>query len=212
MVIRGTEGLGDVWHLTESRPSGRIFVSGILKTQPRAECGTYEIDQDSEQPRKLLVGVLPDCGGGGGEVSPDGARVIGYSGGKLRATDLRTGKVRVIEDLKGLTHDDAMWRSEVSWSPDGRWIAIGRDSNGVVLIDVDDPSKRRNLKSPDVKGIAWSPDSKTLLISGAPHCGFGYFESLATLDVESGKSTVVKSARCKIAGGWVGWINADAIP
>src|SRR5216684_3384052 len=53
-VVPGSVGLGAIWHLTVSQPSGRIFVSG--QGRDKGECGTFEIDSGAGTFRKLLVG------------------------------------------------------------------------------------------------------------------------------------------------------------
>jgi hypothetical protein len=76
-VVPGTIGLGTIWNLTVSQPSGRIFVSGISKTV--GQCGTFEIDPRAGVFKTLLLGPFPDCGDGGGTVSPDGKRILCYT-------------------------------------------------------------------------------------------------------------------------------------
>jgi hypothetical protein len=55
-IVPGTAGVGAIWHLNVSQPSGSIVVSGMASKLRGAECGTFKIDLDSEGPRKLLTG------------------------------------------------------------------------------------------------------------------------------------------------------------
>jgi WD40 repeat protein len=211
-IVRGTAGIGTIWHLTASQRSGTMFVSGIVNTPRGTECGTFKIEPETETPRKLLTGTFPECGGGGGEVSPDGSQVMGYSGGDLCMIDLTSGAVQAVRGLKGLTRDDVTWKGQVAWSPDGQWIAATLDHR-IILIDAKDPSKRKRLGSSGDGRVVWSGDSRhLLLLASQARCvlTFGYFESLETLDIETGKRNAIKNARCNISGGWIGWIDRDA--
>jgi len=114
-IVRGTSGFSAVWHFTTSE--NRIFVSGILNVEGRVECGTYVVAPDSEIPLRLLAGTFPDCGGGGGEVSPDGTLVLSHSGGDLALVDLKSGKPQIVRGLRDLKRDDVTWKGQGAWSP-----------------------------------------------------------------------------------------------
>lgn len=213
-MVRGTAGIGTIWHLTVSQPSGSMFVSGLASTLRGAECGTFKIEQDIERPRKLLAGAFPECGGGGGEVSPDGTQVLGYAGGDLCLIDLASGAVQAIKGLKGISRDNVSWKGQVTWSPDGRWIVAALDHRRIILVDAKSPSKRKSLGSSGSGRAVWSRDSKhLLLLASQVRCApsLGYFVSLEILNVETGERTVIKSSQCKVSGGWIGWIDPAAI-
>jgi hypothetical protein len=192
-----------MWHLTILGPSGRIFVSGTVGTPEGFECGTYEIGPEADTPRKLLGGVYPDCGGGGGEVSPDGKSVLGHSGEFLCVTDLATGSARIIKGFgKG---------SVAAWSPDGKWIAVIRDGR-VILVDPN-TFKLRKIGGGGNLSIHWSPDGTKILadksqLSCMPYL---YFESLAVVDLQTGVESVIKSSHCNVSGGFAGWIDPEAV-
>ncbi len=212
-IVPGTAGIGSIWHLTALQSSGILFVSGIASTPQGTEYDTFKIDPDAETPRKLHTGAFPECGGGGGEVSPDGRQVLGYTGGDLCVIDLLSGTGKAVLGLKGLTRDDVTWKGQVAWSPDGQWIAAALDHE-IILIDAKNPSKRKRLGSSGDGRVVWSRDSKNLLLlASQARCflTFGYFESLETLNIESGKRSVIKNSRCNISGGWIGWIDRDAV-
>jgi hypothetical protein len=213
-IVRGTAGVGAIWHFNVSQPSGSVVASGIVSELRGTECGTFKIDPDFEGPRKLLTGAFPDCGGGGGAVSPDGTRVLGYSEGNLCVTQLVTGAVEVIQGLKGLGRDDVTWKGQVAWSPDGKWIAAAVEQRRLVLIDTKNLSRQRKLGSSGDGRVVWSPDSRHLLLQTSQfRCALsvGYFQSLEVLDVETGNRSEIKSSQCKISGGFVGWIDPEAI-
>jgi hypothetical protein len=209
-VVPGSAGLGSIWHLTVSQPGGQIFLSGIDKSL--SGCGTFEIDPDAGTFRTLLAGAYPDCGGGGGAISPDGKRVLSHVGQELSVRDLETSSNEVIHGISGgPSKYDGTWPYKANWSPDGRWIStILRDR--VVLIDATNTSRRRNLGHGRVP-VMWSQDSKYLLLSAsqlrcAPYLSF---ESLESLDVQTGKRSVIKSSRCEVGPGWFGWIDPGVV-
>lgn len=207
-IVRGTSGFSAVWHFTMS--GDRIFVSGILNIEGRVECGTYVIAPDSESPLKLLAGAFPDCGGGGGEVSPDGRTVLSHAGGDFALVDLESGKPQIVRGLRELKRDDVTWKGQAAWSPDGQWIAAFRDGS-VVLVDVKTSRLRKIGRASGL--IGWSPDSRKLLVSKSQiSClAYLYFESLAVIDLETGKENIIKSSHCNIVGGWVGWVDPEAV-
>jgi hypothetical protein len=69
-TVSGSAGLGSVWSLAVVGASSRIVVSGMYGPQ----CGTFEIDSNAGVRRPILMGDYPECGGGGGAISPDGRR------------------------------------------------------------------------------------------------------------------------------------------
>jgi hypothetical protein len=200
--------------LTRTQESGQIFVSGILQTAHGTECGTYAISGlDGEPPRALLAGAFPECGGGGGAVSPDGTEVLGYSGGNLSRINLKDGTVDVVVGVRGLGRGDVAWSRKVAWSPDGRWI-VALVNRRILLIDVQERGRPRDLGGSGSGTVSWAPDSRHLLLYKRCRAFFGYFESLETIDVGTRRRSVIKSSQCKIGGGWIGgpgWIDREAV-
>jgi len=200
-LVQGSVGLGTIWYLSISQQSDRIFASGWSKRQGMAECGAFEIDTGTL--RNLRVGLHPDCGGAAGDISPDGKRVLGHQGNRLSLLDLETGAGNAFDtDLK-----------DGVWSQDGRWIAATSDTNRIVLIDATNTSRRRDLGPSGGTPVHWSPDSKYLLLSKSQlRCTLDlYFDSLQTLDVKTGKRSVIKSSRCEVGSGNVGWLDMEAV-
>jgi hypothetical protein len=207
MVVPGSSGLGRVWSLTVVAATGHIFFSGMAG----GYCGTFEVNPADGTQRAVLEGGAPVCGGGGGVVSPDGARSVRHVRGELRVTDLRTGASQVVSGFKDETVTEELnWLNATAWSPDGRWISVVDASGRVTLIGVDDFGRRKRLGS-TAGGVAasWSPDSRYLLVS-KPGLGCAlslYFVSLEAVDIETGRRIEIGSSRCQVTGGWVGWLD-----
>ncbi|HVO99089.1 MAG TPA: hypothetical protein VMT15_13520 [Bryobacteraceae bacterium] len=89
-------------------------------------------------------------------------------------------------------------------------VAAFRDGS-VVLVDVKTSRLRKIGRASGL--IGWSPDSRKLLVSKSQlSCmAYLYFESLAVIDLETGKENIIKSSHCNIAGGWVGWLDPGAV-
>lgn len=204
-AIPGTSGFASIWSLAVVKRSGRIVISGSAGGQ----CGTFEIDPIARTRRALLAGAYPLCGGG--EVSPDGQRAVRHVMGNLRLTELGTGASRVIKGFgSSTTTDDVTWLHSMAWSPDGRWISVVDQDRRIFLIDSDDIERRRHLgSSSGGVSVIWSPDSRYLLVpmSGFRCALYLYFVSLDAVDVETGRRTRIKSSRCEVSSGWVGWID-----
>lgn len=211
-IVPGTSGFRAIWHVTISRPLGKIFISG--QSHEKGECGTFEVDPSTGTTRKLLSGDYRDCGGGGGAVSQDGKRAIGYVDQELIVTTLETGAVQAIKGIGGIGLSEVTWSGEVTWSPDGRWITVILDHDKILLIDATDTSRRRRLGSSHRGFVVWSPDSKYLLLEKSQlRCAlaFGFFESLEVLEVATGKRTLVKSSRCNVGVGSIGWVDPQVV-
>jgi hypothetical protein len=201
VTIPGSLGLGDIWYLTDSSMSMKIFVSGSFGGRDPGRCGVFAIDPASGSFRNLRTGSYPDCGGGVGPISPDGLRVLTHRGNELEVLNLESG----------LTYSIGAGLSMGSWSPDGRWIAAWGGGR-LKLIDPESPSRQRKLGASGEGAAKWSPDSKFLLLEKSElRCApYLYYGSLEAVDVETGKRTIIKSSRCN-AGGWVGWIDPEGL-
>ncbi len=209
-IVDGTAGFSTIWNMAVL-PSGRIVVSGISKI--RGECGTFEIDPIAGKERTLLAGPFPDCGGGGGAISPDGRRVVSYSGKELSIIDLGDGAVTRINGIPAgqLSHSDVTWSHKASWSPDGKWISVFLKNRDILLLDASDTSKRTNLGPSEGPPAVWSPDSKHLLVSKSDCLQYQYVQSLVSIDVTTHDRRVIQSSRCRIGPGWFGWVDFEAV-
>jgi WD40 repeat protein len=202
--VPGSGGLGDIYSLTLSPRSGRIFVSASGGKDHH--CGVYEIDPDAGTHRPLRVGDGPNCRGGMGSVSPDGKEVLSGDRDHLNVLDLETGARKPLGTGTG------------SWSPDGRWIAVATRGR-IDLIDANNLSHRKKLGASGVDDhLIWSPDSKRLLfVKQENRCRFLFLfqvddsESIEVVDVETGKRHLIQSAHCAVTSSAVGWIDSEAV-
>jgi hypothetical protein len=199
-LVPGSVGLGQLWCLSFSESSSRLTVAGWSWTENRN--GIFEIDPAAGIRQLLPPGFASRCGGSGGVASPNGGWAVITGGKNLRLADLKTGAVKSIKGTQG--------DMQVAWSPSGHLIACIRNHR-ITLVDLKDGSQPpRSLGSSGDGPIAWSPDSRYLLLRKSPilSCAFTpYGESLEVLDVESGRRTLVKAAGCTITGGMLGWMD-----
>jgi hypothetical protein len=206
-VVPGSEGLGDIYSFIESQPPGRIYVSGRVNREGKIQCGDFEIDLAAGVLRPLRIGTYPDCGG---PISPDGKRELSVTDGRLILRDLVTGSEQVLG--KGF-QGPPRWIPGPAWSPNGRWISAlageGGSVSSVVLIDANDPSKRRKLGETTGRPL-WSPDSKWLLFPKAQLlCAAAlYSVSLEAVNIDEGSKILPPSARCRILFPLV-WVAQD---
>jgi Tol biopolymer transport system component len=203
-IVRGSEGL-EVWHLSVSPSSGKIFIAGWTTNQgTRGECGYFEIDPNAGTVRTLRAEPAVDCRQGPGPMSPDGKYAVSASSKQLGLLDLETGEVRTI---KGSSDPGSC-----SWSPDGRLLACIRDGK-IAVVDIS-TSQVRNIGGSGNGRAEWSPDGRSLLVfrdqlSCLPTL---YGASLAVVDVGTGQRNWVKSAHCNITGGaYYGWMSSEAV-
>ncbi|BDC48133.1 hypothetical protein F183_A04490 [Bryobacterales bacterium F-183] len=94
--------------------------------------------------------------------------------------------------------------------------AIQWQSRRLFLIDANDTSKRSELA--ETSRLAWSPDSKSILIRREHllRCGF-YLDtdppgSLEVVDIATGKRTFIPSSQCRIWDGAIGWLDRTLLP
>lgn len=204
-VVAGSEVFGPVWHMTMSPSSGKIFVAGLTLNEARNEarqCGYFELETGARTIRTIRV--PPDgCRKGLGPMSPDGKRAVGVNGAKAGLLDLETG---AFQSVKGLV--DAV---SCNWSPDGARFACDQDGR-IVVVDLETLRLRR-IGGSGNSAPQWSPDGKSLLVlrSQLSCLPTLYGESLAVVDVETGKRKWVKSAHCSVSGGFWGWVDRDAV-
>ncbi len=200
-VLPGSEGIGELWCLVTS-PNGTIIVAGWSWTQNTA--GIFRIDPHAATMQLLPVGSASSCGGVGGVLSPDGRKAIIKVGKHLGLVTLNTGATGAIK------HTSA--DSPCMWSPNSRSIACIH-AGRLILIDADDIDRYKNLGSSGDGPLVWSPDSKYLLLrrSSLSCAASVYGESLEIVDVEAGKREIVKSSRCLITAGTIGWLDSGIV-
>jgi hypothetical protein len=167
-----------------------MFFAGLALNKP-PECGYFELEASTGTVRTLRAAAPGDCRKGLGPISPDGKRAVSENGAKAGLLDLETGAFQFVKGLGGAVY--------CNWSPDGSRFACSRGGK-IAVVDVGTLRLR-------------SPDGKNLLVQRYQLSCLGtlYFESLAVLDVETGKRRWVKSAHCNVSGGFWGWVDREAL-
>jgi hypothetical protein len=199
-VVPGSETLSSIRYLTVSLPTGKVFVAGWIEKEGKRECGYFEINPDSATVRTLRTGTIVDCRQGLGPISPNGEQAVVASGKGLGLLNFTTG---AFQTLRGMSAADTC-----SWSPDGTSLAcVGRRK--IFVLDISDFRPRR-VGGPGDSRPKWSPDGSSLLVlqSQLSCIPTLYGDSLAVIDVHTGKKSWIKSAHCAVAGGSeYGWVD-----
>ena len=145
-----------------------------------------------------------DLGGGPGTfVEPEYSR-----DGQLTFAQLIDGKQAIFVadgDGRGARRVSfGNWDYTPVWSPDGRWIAIGRDANGgdVLIVPADSGAERVVASTPSNDfAIGWMPDGSALLFGTSTPAG----NETWSYDVAAGRS----ERFITIAGSIVGFPSPD---
>ncbi|MGB9005181.1 MAG: PDZ domain-containing protein, partial [Candidatus Aminicenantales bacterium] len=135
----------------------------------------YRFDLRTEKTEKIPVTIADDMLTGrtklvsvasrisGGDISPDGKRVVLGARGDIFTVPAKNGNTR------NLTATPGVHEQNPSWSPDGKWIAYMSDGSGteelaIVPQDGSGPAIQVTSGGDTYKYRAvWSPDSKKLL-------------------------------------------------
>lgn len=204
---RVTQVLGSlefgILSLAISQHEDKIVISGRRVEGGSQTCGVFELSVPGGDVRRVVRS--PDCNYRSTwtdlSLSPSGDQAVGLHNHGLELLDLAGGTSKSI--------GSDFWTG--AWAPDGKWIAAleGKRSR-LFLIDPSNISYRRCLGGTG-GGVHWSPDSRYLLLfKDQLLCGF-YFYSMETLEVATGKRSVVRSSRCKIEGGPSGWVDSGTV-
>jgi hypothetical protein len=198
--IPGSGGLGEIISVASSL-SGSLLVTTAYGQQ--GLCGAYEIDASHGRRRPILtVPARPDCRFGPMQVNPDGKHVLVADNLSVKVVDVATGAVT----LSGIF-------GRGGWSPDGNWLAFWREGE-ITLFDGRTFLKRRRFRASSVDGhLVWSPDSKRILfVQKELRCFLrGDYESIALLDIETGKKSVISSSHCAVTNSQMGWIDVEGL-
>ena len=197
--IAGSEGLASVYGIGAS--STKIILSAGYLSGARlvSRCGLYELELSAGGVHKIVDNT--DCtylsAWGSISLSPDSERLIAVRKHRLELIDTQAGTIQTLGD--GFYY--------AAWSPDGRWIAA-LDTEHTVLINALALSQRRVLPKSEV---IWSPDSRSILASrSAMLCGPD-FGTLRLIDIESGRTSIIRSSTCRINQLVFGWVNVEAV-
>jgi hypothetical protein len=186
-----------------------LLVSGGAKgNYPAGSCGVYEIHLPSGDLRAAIE--TSDCRAGSPwrvlSLSPERTEALISANRSLAILDLAQGSITKIEgQLSG-----------GSFSPDGRWIAalqLGdlKAPSKTVLIDRANLASRRDLGGVEDAEVVWSPDSRFLLQAVyRSACPSQNPLALETLDVQTGKRSLIKDSICNSGSSrQIGWIRSD---
>lgn len=197
--VPGSGGLGEITSVTNSL-SGNLLVTTAYG---QGLCGAYEIDPSRGTHRPIwTVPARPDCRFGPMQVEPDGKRLLMADNQNFKVIDALNGTV----ELSGIAGHGA-------WSPDGKWLAIFNNGE-VTVFDNRIFSVRRRFRASSVDGhLVWSPDSKRILfVQKELRCFLqDDYESIAVLDIETGKKWVISSSHCEVTNSRMGWIDAGRL-
>ena len=177
------KGLDGDLDCTAWAPDAKRLLCGIGSPNTRLD-GMYELTPDdvtltrlTTSPYHYTEGSEGGCGGGEGRgvYSPDGTHFAfirqkcgtGPAPDKdeeaaLVVGDLATRKLTVIVERGVRTHAG----SQLSWSPDGAWIAYGTQSLDLGLVRPDGTDGHMvqvKFGSGGVMGPAWSPDGSAII-------------------------------------------------
>ena len=184
--VPGFEELGGIAFITlSSSPPGRIFVSTFgSKSVP---CGAYEVDPNSG-PHRLLRPGVPNCTA---SIGADFSRWDTYSDQRQREPghcpagwETARGEVN---DWRGASRGIGP-RFVVA---DGQWIADSGNGR-IALIRASDLSRRKWLGTSGMGDeVAWSPDSRFLLVVKQDFRCFmlNDAETVMSVDVQTGRRT-----------------------
>lgn len=194
--VPGSAGLGDIISVADS-----IFGNLFVGAMGRGVCGVFEIDTSTGTNHPIMAG--PRRGGGGcvTQVEPNGKHVLMPDDMGFRVLDSVTGKVEFRGSGRG------------TWSPDGNWLASAGKSK-ITVFNARDFSVRGRFGASSVDGhLVWSPDSKRILFVRKERRCFlqDDFESIAMLDIETGKKGVISSSHCAVTNSQIGWIDVSAL-
>ena len=190
-----------------SKPSSSsvVFISGNRNSTAGSsrQAGIFEINETNGRLRPLKLVEDPTATGTWPlshwtdlSASPSGSFVATTRNRVLEIISLSDGSIRTIAGL-------AMGR----WSPDGKWLAaVDLVKGRIVIMDAVTLAITKTLSGSDA---VWSPDSKLLLGVEFGHGCSPYFGTLRTVELLSGKVTLVETSKCQVKQALLGWLRAD---
>ena len=183
-----------------SADGGTILIGGRYGAGTSLYCGLFQINSPAITVRPVM---RRDCAvhndGSSISLSEDGHQALMIAKHDLYLIDLKSGQTAQV----GTGFDD------VSWSPDGRWVAAERtvkreaSTTSTALLDSRSFKKKREFAG---VALAWSPDSRSLLrIKDCPK-----LEDIGTLEVidaRTGAAKKVKSSTCRVQAADIVWVT-----
>ena len=135
-------------------------------------------------------------------ISPDGRRVaFAWNGEHHNNFDIYVKDISSPSPPLRLTTNEDIDYSP-AWSPDGRWIAFCRGASGhegaIWLIHPLGGPERKlvvvsSTAAPTRRDLAWSRDSKSLVVTGSMHANGP--SQISQIDIETGEAKPLVSAR-----------------
>jgi hypothetical protein len=208
-TIQGLDAFGSIGPFAVSQGED-LIVSGGSKgnNYPARSCGVYEIHLPAGDVSAAIE--TSDCRAG----SP--WRVLSLSPEKTEALITANRSLALLDLAKGTITKIEGQLSGGSFSPDGKWIAalqLGdpKAPSKTVLIDRANLANRRDLGGVEDAEVVWSPDSRFLLHAVyRPACPSQNPLALETLDVQTGKRSLIKESICNSGSSrQIGWVRSD---
>jgi len=159
----------DIRRESISIPAGEPLSSRALVTQPAAIKGVQSWTLESPSLRGLAGAMA---------MSPDSRMlaVVGYRSGTVHVWDADGGELIRVLVRPGRT----VSMNCVAWSPDGRFMAIGGESDSVEIWEITSGVRVHACPSaPNVGSLAWSPNGRILALA--------HRKGVCLLDPASGK-------------------------
>ncbi len=185
--------------LAVSAHEDRIVISGSRRHNDRTDFGIFELTLPDGNARQVLQSPDLEPGSAWAElsISPNGERAVA----------IRKRQLELIDTANGATQPIGSDFRAGAWAPNGRWIAaLAGKRPELFLIDAANLSHRVSLGRVD-GGVMWSPDSRYLLLTREQlFCGVDLY-SLEILEIATGRRSLVRSSRCNIEGGAMGWVD-----
>jgi hypothetical protein len=197
--VPGSIGFRSSFGLAVSAHQDKLLISGSYSNGSSTTCGVFELAIGDGAIRQVLQS--PDCRRASARtdlsLSPDGKQAVAIHNRSLELIDL------VHRSVKPL--GEGFYKA--AWSPNGMWIAALEYSQQqrTILLDTSSFTQRRTLGTSE---LSWSPDSRYLLaLKWQVLCGPEIY-TLEAIDVETGKSSIVESSRCRLVGGVPVWVSS----
>ena len=186
---------------------GWLYVLDLATEKPRRVKVTLSSDNTAARPGLRGVADLI----GGGDLAPDAKRAVFEARGDIFTVPAEKGDVRNLTATPGIRERDAVW------SPDGRQVAYLSDRSGeyqVCLRAADGTGDEKQLTSKAEAwqyGVAWSPDSKHLLMSDAAmNLWLIDADSGAQKKIDQGLSDDIQQYAWSHDSAWVAYSKAEA--
>jgi len=197
-LVPGSTGFRSIYGFAVSSKQDKILVSGTYWDGARLSCGVFQLRVADGSVNQVLI--APGCDRGNART------YLSFSSDGTLAAAIYRRSLELIDLARNTTTSVGNGFYKADWSPNGKWIAALEHSKRqrTVLFDATTLKEGRILETSD---LHWSPDSRYLLAwKWQATCGPEIY-SLETIDVQTGKTSLVESSECKLVGGGTGWVS-----